>query len=94
MSRFWRSRRLSACSQIGEHGTYLKGDMVVSNSDLQLLLSDDVFLGPVSVVFPIRHTSQHRQHEFRKSNLLGDFTALDDLFQLLDHQWANPHYTG
>lgn len=31
---------------------YLESDVVVSDPDLKLLLSNDVLLGPVGVIFP------------------------------------------
>ena len=33
-------------------GTNLKGDMVVSNTDFKLLLSNDVLFRPVRIIFP------------------------------------------
>ena len=32
---------------------YLKGDVIVSNADLELLFSNDVLFWPVGVIFPL-----------------------------------------
>lgn len=36
---------------------YFECDVVISNANLQLLLSDDIFLWPVCVVFPVMRVS-------------------------------------
>lgn len=35
-------------------GTYFERDVVISDANLQLLLSDDVLLWPVRVIFPVK----------------------------------------
>jgi hypothetical protein len=35
-------------------GTYLERDMVIANTDLELLLPNNVLFWPVRVVFPVR----------------------------------------
>ena len=69
--------------------------MVAANTNLQLLLPNDILLWPVAIVFPATpHPRQYPQTAPRKqSSLLGDLTRLDDALELLYDERADPHYS-
>ncbi len=76
--------------------SHLKRDVVVSDADLELLLANDVLLGPVRVVFPEKRVASRSASKQKKSNRtrysLCDLARLDDPLQLLHDQRADPHY--
>ena len=41
-------------------GTYLECDVVISNTDLELLLPNNILFWPVRVVFPVRQQVSDR----------------------------------
>lgn len=79
------------------HGcaTDLEGDVVVANADLELLLSDNVFLGPVRVVFPDtqgrRVSTQRRGYEGRDAHLV---ISLDSMIRFSSFTTSGPIHTA
>lgn len=46
---------MSICStKQHQEETYLESDVIIPNSNLQLLLAYDILLGPVSVILPVQ----------------------------------------
>lgn len=75
--------------------SHLERDVVVSDANLELLLADDILLGPVGVVFPkerVASRSTSKQNDNRTRYSLGDLARLNDPLELLHDQRADPHY--
>ena len=73
---------------------HLERYVVVSDTDLELLLADDVLLGPVRVVLPVRRTFSlaSTQTTLSSNDSLRDLARLDDALQLLHDGRPNPHF--
>ena len=65
--------------------------MVVPNADLELLLPNDVLLGPIGIIFPAVGSASITTATKRNKNLLGDLARLDDPLELFDNERADPH---
>ena len=72
----------------------LESDVVSANPNFQLLLPDDVFLGPILVIFPVKHRTEVSRYP--TSSIFGyslrDLARLYDPLQLLHNQRTNPHF--
>jgi len=78
--------------------TYFECDVIVSDADLQLLFTDDIFLWPVCVVFPLVGGEGKEGKAYvrlrgkeKKIGVLDDLALLDDALQFLHHQRTDPH---
>lgn len=70
---------------------YFKGDMIVANADLELLLANDVLFWPIRVIFPLCGGDQVYTRYLSTVYALCDFASLHNPFQFLHDQWSNPH---
>ena len=72
---------------------YLKGDVIVADTDLKLLLSNDVLFRPVGVIFPFCGCDGDQVYGRRDSAVyvLCYFTRLHNPLELLHDQWSYPH---
>jgi hypothetical protein len=74
--------------------------MFIAHSNLQLLSSILVLLGPLSIVLPVKNLGQRLtlrdrgDHGRENSNLLHDLAALNNTFDFLNQERANTHYKG
>ena len=84
-------RKLAPCIRQDAHATYLKGDMVVPNADLELLLPNDVLLGPIGIILPAVGSASIAMATKRTENSLGDLARLNDPLELFDNERADPH---
>lgn len=64
---------------------YLERNVVISNTNLQLLLPDDVLLGPFCVIFSKIKHQLFGPSTLHISKSLDNFTGLYDALELLDH---------
>lgn len=93
------SRSQYRCAFIVTHGTagiaYLKGDVVIPQSNLQLLSPVLVLLRPLAIVFPV--SSSAHVHRIVTSHplldILQDLAGLDDALDLVNHGRADAHCT-
>ena len=69
---------------------HLESDVIISNTYLQLLFSNDIFFGPICVVFSERLWTQWQCDE-DTAYALCNFTGFYYPFELLHEQRANPH---
>jgi hypothetical protein len=81
--------------------TYLEGDMVAVDTNLELLLAHDVLFRPLRVVFPewqeedtVRGMIPYicvEAKENKDEYLLDDFAGLDNSLDFFHDKRANPH---
>ena len=71
--------------------TYLEGDVVVPNANLELLFPNNVLLGPIGIILPTVGSASIATATKRNENSLGDLARLDDPLELFDNERADPH---
>ena len=74
--------------------TYLEGDVLVSETDLELLTSVLILLWPFGIVFPVVGVSPPSQLSCSSSVaiLLQNLAGLNNALDLLDHSRADAHW--
>lgn len=75
--------------------TNLERNVIVPDTNLQLLFADDVLLWPIGIVFPTNERSRWGQKKTQWADhihVLCDLARFYYPLELLDDQWTNPHY--
>ena len=71
---------------------YFKSNVIVANTDLELLLSNNVLFWPIRVILPLLwRRSVYARTALSVVCALCDFARLYDPLELLHDQWTNPH---
>ena len=66
--------------------------MVIPNADLELLLPNNVLLGPIGIILPAVGSASIATATKQNENSLGDLARLDDALDLLHDEGPDPHW--